>query len=424
MSDLLPSLAKLTLPRMFRVRQHFERRRLEDVAAAVRSEMAKPAIMAKLRPGLTAAVAAGSRGIANIPTLVATVVEQLKKAGLRVFIIPAMGSHGGATAEGQLNVLHHLGITEQSAAAPIRSSMEAVQIGSTVSVHGNVVPLYMDATAHREADLIVPVVRVKPHTGFKGTIESGIGKMLTIGLGKHVGCDLLHREGMHVFDHLIPAAAEVVLATGKIGFAVAVVENAYEETAVVEAVPAEAATRREPELLILAKQLMAKLLLPRIDVLVIEQFGKNISGVGMDSNVTGRSELGGPMKGFDGPAIDRIVVLSLTEQTYGNAHGIGHADIITEKVFQQLDRKVTWTNTLTAGSLACGKLPIALPTEEQTILAAASCVFGVPAERTVIVRIKNTLCLTDIAVSESGLDMVKAIPACEVLGPWDGRWLE
>lgn len=422
MHEFLPGLAELKLPKMYRVRQHFDRTHVSDVPTIVRSELQKMQLTAMLRPGRTVALAVGSRGIANIQIMVRTLAEAVKKAGFDVFIVPSMGSHGGATAEGQVAVLTSLGITEQTVGAPIRSSMQTVTIGSVTSTYGNDVALYMDVIAHGEADLIIPVVRIKPHTGFKGEVESGICKMLTIGLGKHVGCSRLHREGMGVFDHLIPTAGQAVLATGKIPFALAVVENAYEQTALVEAVPVKNAIAREKELLVLAKRLIARLLMPQIDVLVVDQFGKDISGIGMDANVTGRGELGGALPGFDGPSIHRIVVLSLTEHTHGNAHGIGQADIITDRVFEQIDRQTTWTNTLTAGSLACGRLPIALPTEEQAIMAAASCVPGVDASAARIVRIRNTLSLTEIAVSENLLETIQQTDGCELVEPWNGSW--
>jgi hypothetical protein len=406
---------------MFRVRQSFDAQRIDDIDAAVRAEFDKPHVAAKLHANMTVALGVGSRGIANIAHIVRAAVSALKARNVNVFIIPCMGSHGGATAEGQTSVLAKLGITEESARAPIRSSMDAIEIGSVKSTHGNDVKLYMDAIAHREADTIIPINRVKPHTGFKGDIESGICKMLTIGLGKHVGCARLHREGMGVFDHLIPAAGKVVLGTGRVPLALAIVENGYEHPCVIEAIPAEQLLKREAELLDVAKDRMARLLLKNIDVLVIEEIGKNISGVGMDANVTGRGELG-PMPGPNMPKIKRIVVLGLNKNSYGNAHGIGNADVITQHAFDQIDTKATWTNTLTAGSLGAGQIPVAMPDETQAIMAAASCVFGTPAERATIVRIHNTLCLTDIAVSESALPMVEQTAGCEIVGEWDGMW--
>ena len=421
MHEFLPGLSQLKPPPMHRVEQRFDTEHVADVAAAVRQALAHGPEEA-IQPGTKVAVAVGSRGIADLPVLVRTLCDGLKQRGAEVFIVPSMGSHGGATADGQVGTLEHLGVTESSAGVPIRSSMEVRPIGRVTSTHGNTVELTMDAIAHDEADLIVPVARIKPHTGFKGRVESGISKMITIGLGKHVGCSRLHREGMEVFDHLIPTAGQVVLDTGKVAFALAVVENAYEQIARVEAVPAAGAIDREAELLLIAKARMARLLMPRIDVLVVDEVGKNISGVGMDANVTGRGELGGPLKDFDGPQIVRIVVLSLTPETDGNAHGIGLADIITQATFDQINRRMSWTNTLTAGSVGCGKLPIALPTEEAAIMAAASCVPGVPAEQARIVRIRNTLSLTDIAVSPSLIETVAATEGCDVAGPWDGTW--
>lgn len=422
MHEFLPGLSRLELPKMYGVGQRFDPDHIADVESAAHAQLERLEIDTIIRSARTIALAVGSRGIANIAAIVRTTVAHLQRVGIDVFIVPAMGSHGGATAVGQVELLEHFGITEQSVGAPIRSSMEAIEIGSVQSRHGNDVKLYMDAIAHGEADLVVPINRIKPHTGFKGQVESGICKMLTIGLGKHVGCARLHREGMGVFDHLIPLAAQKVLETGKIGFSLAIVENGFEQTAVIEAIPAADTIVREPQLLEIANKRIARFLLPRIDVLVIDEFGKNISGVGMDANVTGRGELGGALPGFDGPAIQRIVVLGLTELTGGNAHGIGHADIITDRVFEQINHRVTWTNTLTAGSLGCGRLPIALPDERQAIMAAASCVFGVDADEAWIVRIKNTLCLTEIAVSESMVETVKKTPNCKLMDEWDGQW--
>ena len=417
MHELIPGLSTLKPPKMHLVNQQFDRTCVADVAGTVRTQLQQPQIANMLRPGMTVALALGSRGIANIAEIAKCVVENLKRRDIQSFIIPAMGSHGGATADGQSQVLAKLDITEQTMGVPIQSSMDAVQIGTVESPNGAELPVYMDAAAHGRADLIIPICRVKAHTSFKGPVESGICKMFTIGLGKQIGCSRLHREGFAVFDRLIPAAAQVVINAGKLGFALALVENAYEQTAVIEAVPADQAIDRDKQLLIHAKRVMARLLLPAVDVLVVEEIGKEISGVGMDSNVTGRG-----VTGFDGPRIERIVVLGLTEKTTGNAHGIGNADVITERAVSQVDRATTWTNTLTSGNLAIGKLPVALPTDDQAIMAAASCVPGVPATDAKIVRIKNTLSLGQIAVSESLLPIVRQTPGCEPLGPWDGQW--
>jgi hypothetical protein len=407
---------------MHRVLQRFDRPRLDDVTAAVRLDLARPEVEATLAGLGTVAVAVGSRGIADIAEIVGSVVAGLTHRGLQVFVVPAMGSHGGATAAGQIDILAHLGITEASIGAPIRSSMEVVEIGSVLSPHGHEVPVFMDAISWSEADAVIPVNRIKPHTGFRGPVESGLCKMLAIGLGKHAGAARLHGEGYEVFDRLILETGRVIIATGRVALGVAIVENAYGEVSRIEAVPGDRIVDREPQLLDEARRLMARLLMPAVDVLVVEEFGKNISGVGMDANVTGRGETGGALPRFDGPTIRRIVVLGLTEESGGNAHGIGLADLITQRAFDQIDRTATWINSLTAGSLAAGQIPIALPSDEEAIDAATHALAGVAPAAARIVRIRNTLHLTEIAVSDTLVATCRATAGCEVLGAWDGTW--
>jgi hypothetical protein len=369
----------------------------------------------------------GSRGIAGLSTIVHALVQALQARGCTVVILPTMGSHGGATPEGQLGVLETYGVTPAAMGVPIISTMATTAVGAlrydegagryVADPSGGLpVPVADDALA---CDLVIPVARIKPHTGFRGEVESGICKMLCVGLGKHAGCSRYHREGYHRFAALMPAAAAVVLATGKVPFALAVVENAAEHTARIEAVPAARILAREPELLQEARSLMARLLLPAIDVLVVERMGKDISGTGMDPNVTGRSE-SGELPGFSGPVIRRIVVLALSEGTHGNACGIGLADLITEHCFQQIDRRITYTNILTSGSLEAGKFPVALPDEDSAIRAALSCMPGVDPATATVVRIRDTLHLRDIAVSENLLPFVRHHPAMELVGAFSG----
>jgi hypothetical protein len=407
---------------MHRVTQRFPRPRLTDLEATVRTELERPEVAARLEPLGSVALAVGSRGIAHLAEIVTALVGGLRSRGLDVFIVPAMGSHGGATAAGQIDMLAHLGISEATVGAPIRSGMEVVEIGSVLSAHGHDVPVFLDAIAWSEADAVIPVNRVKPHTGFRGPVESGLCKMLAIGLGKHTGAARLHAEGYEVFDRLILETARVIIATGRVALGVAIVENAYGEVSLIEAVPADRIPEREPQLLDEARRLMARLLMPAIDVLVVEEFGKNISGVGMDANVTGRGETGGALPRFDGPTISRIVVLGLTDESGGNAHGIGLADLITQRAFDQIDRSATWINSLTAGSLAAGHIPIALPTDEAAIDAATHALPGVAPAAARIVRIRNTLHLTEIAVSDTLVETCRATAGCEVVGAWDGTW--
>lgn len=418
----LPHLTGLVLPPLQRVRQRWPAHGLADVPAAVRASLAQPRIAARLLPGMRIAIAVGSRGIANLPAIVSTLVGSLRERGCQPFIIPAMGSHGGATAEGQTAVLAKLGVTAASAGCPVRSSMDTVRVGGlqwTGNTYVDVGPasatdleLHADAIAMGDADAIIPVVRVKPHTGFRGSHESGICKMLCIGLGKHASCSRLHREGYGRFPLLIPAAGRAVLASGRIPFALALVEDAWDATAVVEAVSGEDILEREPALLDRARALMPHLPFAEIDVLVIERIGKDISGTGMDPNITGRSELG-PVPGFSGPRIKRIVVLGLTAAAGGNASGIGLADVITESCFQAIDRSATAINVLTSGSLHGGRLPVAVVGEDQAILAAAACVPGRAVEDARIVRIHSTLHLGELQVSPNLLAEVDGDPGLE-----------
>ncbi|MBA3845935.1 MAG: hypothetical protein H0X45_04750 [Planctomycetes bacterium] len=424
---MLPGLSDISLPPMHLVRQRFASSAIADVAAAVRAQFARPEIAGRIRRGQRVAVAVGSRGIADLPILVATTVAELERLGAIPFIVPAMGSHGGATADGQRGVLASLGVTEESAGAPIRSAMDVTTLGrlrwdgtayARDDANGTI-PICVDAAAWADADLIVPIARIKPHTGFRGPVESGLCKMLAVGLAKHIGCAGLHRQGYARFAALIPAAAAVVLSSGRVPFSLAVVEDAHDRSAVVEAVPGESTLARETELLTSARAMLPRILLPRIDVLVVERIGKDVSGVGMDANVIGRSELG-RLPGFDGPDIARIVVLGLTETTHGNATGIGFADIITQSCFDAVDRRTTWTNVLTSGSLNGGKIPLAMSSEREAILAAASCVPGVDARDARIVRIRDTLRLDHLAVSENLLPLVRTSADLAVIGPFAG----
>jgi Lactate racemase N-terminal domain len=422
MSDYHPGLTNIRVPTMHRVRQQFPTLQVNDVAAAVRASMGTSAIRATLRPGMKVAVAVGSRGIAGLATLVKTVVDELCAFGCQVIIIPAMGSHGGATPDGQRQILHDYGITSANMNVSIISSMTTRIVGAlnydevSQGYHSGpdgAIPVSLSQDAW-DCDAVVPIVRIKPHTGFRGEYESGICKMLCIGLGKHAGCSRYHREGYSRFSSLMPAAAQVILATGKIAFALAVVENAAEQTAVVEAIPAAEIMEREPKLLLEAKRLMPRLLIPRVDVLVVERIGKNISGLGMDSYITGRGG-NGPVLGVTGPPIKRIVVLGLTEETHGNASGIGLADLTTESVYRAINRQSTYINVLTSGTLDAGKIPIALPNEDTAIRVAMTCVPGTNPEDVTIVRIKDTLHLEDIQVSANVLPMIQHIPGLECL---------
>ncbi|HRW46059.1 MAG: DUF2088 domain-containing protein, partial [Caldilinea sp.] len=302
MPILTQEAAGRALPRLLPVTQSFPRPRLDDPRAATQRMVSDRLAELNARSGARVAIGVGSRGIRDIVPVVQATVTACRDAGLAPCIVPAMGSHGGGTAEGQRSVLEHLGITEEAVGAPIVSSQDVTTIGVTESG----IPVSFDRTA-LDADFIVPINRVKPHTDFAGTHESGLCKMLAIGFANHAGCSRIHQEGFARFHVVIPEVAGLILRTLPVAFGVAIVENAYDETCLIEAIPRAAILTREAELLQIAYANMARLYFDHIDVLVVEEIGKNISGAGMDPNIIGRTA-GGLLPGFDGPAIRRIVV--------------------------------------------------------------------------------------------------------------------
>jgi len=318
------------LPRMVNVRQKFESVHLGDLAATVAKEFQRPEVRARVKAGQTIAVGCGSRGIANIATIVKCVIRELQALGARPFIFPAMGSHGAATAEGQKKVLEGYGITEASTGVPVRATMDTVIVGTLADG----TPVHMDRFA-AEADGIVVINRIKPHTAFRGATESGITKMLAIGIGKIVGAATYHQQGMDTFPELLPKVRDANLAARNVLFGVGIVENAHDQTAVIEVIPSEHIARREPVLQDMAKKLMPQLFFSEIDVLVIDEMGKNISGAGFDPNITGRNRRS--VQWNFGPRTKKIVILGLTPETGGNATGLGGADIITMRLFREID---------------------------------------------------------------------------------------
>ena len=390
------SVKNIELPKMVKVGQIFSDDHLENTAVAVR-EAAGP-FTAEMREGATAAVLVGSRGITNIDIIAKAVVDTLKDAGVKPFIIPAMGSHGGGTSEGQEEVLRDYGITEQTMGVPINSSMETEIIGETadgIEVHFSRPAL--------EADYVVPIARVKPHTDFNGRVESGLCKMLAIGGGKHNGCSRIHREGFPALEHTIPDVAEVIIGRVDIPFGMAIIENAFEKTHTVEAVRGADFLTREPELLNLAKSLMPRIKFDDIDILIIEQIGKDISGTGMDTNIIARDSFG-PLPGMV-PRIQRIIIEDLTEGAHGNAIGFGMADFILRSALDKIDFNATYTNGIASGNTNGMKIPVIMDTEEEAIRAALQTCIGIDISNPRIVKIKDTLHLSEIEVSENMLGL-------------------
>ena len=398
MPVLTEEALKMQLPKMIKVRQKFAKEHIQNIEEVVCQELGQEKIRALIKPGQKIALAVGSRGINNLSRIVKETVVFLKGLGAEPFIVPAMGSHGGATAEGQLEVLHGFGIDEKSMGVPIKSSMEVVLLGNTPQG----IPAYMDKNA-READMVVLINRVKPHTNFRGPIESGLCKMCAIGLGKHIGCSRLHEEGWPDFSRVVETVAEIFIQKANIGFGLAILENAYDETAEIKAVTKDEILAKEPELQAKAKEMMPALLVPDMDVLVVEQLGKNISGAGMDPNIIGRSDLA---YCYTGPKIKRIVVLDLSEMTHGNASGIGMADFTTKTVFDKLDLPATYANMIAAGAPELANIPIVMETERESIIAAVRCCGRIDANGPRIVKIQDTLNLGEIWVSENMLPLI------------------
>ena len=405
---VVPGGFEVDIPPLTPIAQHFPRLQVEDVAAAARAAIDR--LELGRLDGRSIAITAGSRGIPGIVEVLKATVAALVERGARPFLVPAMGSHGGATAEGQVEVLARYGVVEAAIGAPIRATMETVVVGR---LPGGT-ELHADRYA-AAADGIVVFNKIKPHTGFKGPIESGLAKMLVIGLGKHAGARVIHGCGMANFAELIPQAAAGLIAKLPILFGLGLVENAWGRPALVEAIRPQHILAREAEILVEAKKLISRLLLPEIDVLIVDRIGKDVSGSGMDPNVTGRSATNLP--GFTAPPIEKIIVRGLTEQTHGNAVGIGLADFTTARVVAQIDYVAMYTNAFSARVMRGARLPVILANDRDALMGALQTCFGVEPARAKVVRIRDTKHLERIAVSQAVLDEIEGSPEFEILGP-------
>lgn len=395
---------------MIRVRQTFNSRQITDVRGAVLAQLERPEIRGRVRPGDRVAVGCGSRGIHRIDEIVKAVVDGLLDLGANPFLVPAMGSHGGATPQGQRQILASYGITEETMGVPMDASMDTVPLGTTPTG----IPLYFSRSAY-EADWVLPINRVKLHTDFSGPIESGLVKMMTIGFGKERGCNALHLQGTTNFARIIPEAGRGVLSQVDMRFGIAIVENAYDRTAVIEAIPQENLFDREPELLALSKELFPRIPFEKVDVLVVEEFGKDISGAGMDPNITGRSSVG-PVENFRGPDIQRIVVCDLTEASHGNAVAVNVADFITRTFFEKMDLRAVYANGLACCNPQACQIPVIMDSEEEAVAAAVRTCRFIDQENPRIVRLKNTLSLAEFEISPALLEEARALPGLEILG--------
>lgn len=398
---------------MIRLRQTFDRTTVADIPGTVRAELKRLALEQRIRPGQRIALTGGSRGVANIALILKTVVDHVKSLGARPFIFPAMGSHGGATAEGQTAMLAHYQVTEAFTGAPVLSSMDTVEISRT----RDGVPVFIDRNAC-EADGIIVINRIKPHTKFKAPIESGLMKMMAIGMGKQKGAEHYHKAAIqYTFPKIIIAAGREVLKKASILCGLGLVENGYDQTAVIAALLPEELEEREKELLVLAKKMMPRLPFDDIDLLIIDEMGKDISGMGIDPNITGRNR--DVLGVFPHPVnARRLFVRDLTPSSGGNATGIGVADLTTKRLVDKIDRLSTYMNCITGISLEKAAIPMHFDTDRECIRVALGSVGLIPAEKSRIIRIKNTLQLDELEVSEVYRDEILKRSDLEILeGP-------
>ena len=405
-SEIRRILAGTKLPKFAMVRQIFPDDAIPDVAAYLNEKLADPEISERIKPGMTVAMTGSSREIANMPLILKELARFVKAHGAKPYIVPAMGSHGGATDEGQKELLEGYGITEEACECPIFSSMETVRVGE---VDGDEVR--MDKFAH-DADAIILVGRIKAHTAFRGPYESGMAKMMAIGLGKREGADSLHKLGFGLMGDRMPRFAHVVFDHCNIVFGVAPIENEHDHTCRIEVLKSEEIFEKEPDLLKYAKSRMPRIILPETDVLIVREIGKNFSGSGMDPNVTGTFATpyadGGIKK-------ERVVVLDLSEETHGNYLGLGNADMCSYRAFSKARTNGCYANMLTSTVLRVGKIPMILEDDELALRAAVKMLTLGDREHPRMIYLKNTLSLENILISEAQLDEVRQHEDMEIL---------
>jgi hypothetical protein len=398
-------------PQVFRVRQRFVAPKVDDVAAEVLAQLARLDLGRRIQPGQTVAITAGSRGIANLSLILRSAVEHLKCLGARPFIVPAMGSHGGGTAEGQQQVIASYGITEAEVGCPVRSSMETVVVCQAAEGF----PIHFDRFAH-EADHVLVCNRVKPHTRFVGDLESGLMKMMLIGLGKKNGAEIYHQAIQDfTFGQIVRSVGAEVIRRCRIVAGLAIVENAYDQTACIEAVSPETFEEREKELLRRAKQWMARIPFDRADVLLVDRIGKNISGTGLDTNVVGRKFNDHHAVEGETPHIKLIAVRGLTDATHGNAVGLGIAEFCRSRVLREADIAATRLNAIVAGHVPAAMLPLDYETDREILDVALSTIGLAAPPDARLLWIADTLNLAQLECSTAYLEEVRRSPDLEIL---------
>lgn len=388
-SDLVRDIR---IPEMMKVSQRFDGTSIGDVPLKVQEELSRQQIKERIRPGMRIAICAGSRGISNYAAVVRTTVDVLKELGAQPFVIPAMGSHGGASAQGQLDILEGYGITEEAMGCPVLSSMDTAEIGTTLDGR---FPVMIDRHAS-QADGIVLVNRIKPHTAFRGPYESGLMKMLAIGLSKQKGAEFCHSLGFKHMADMIPLFGKAIIHHANILFGIALIENVYDQTSDVVALTDQEIIEQEPALLDRAKASMPRILIDQADLLIVDEIGKNISGDGMDPNISGTFAEPYASGGID---VQRVAVLDITKQSHGNTIGWGMADCSTKRAFDKFDPEMTYPNSLTCRVTQVSKIPMIFRNDQECIQGAIKTMSDVDYDNVRVIRIKNTLSLAEIEVS-------------------------
>lgn len=395
MPVLLPEDYEYKLPRMYTIHQHFPDEHLDDPETVLKESLSREEIRVLVKSGMKVAVAVGSRGITGISQIVKITIDYLKELGASPFIVSAMGSHGGGTKEGQREVLASYGITEENMGVPVVTDTDTVDLGA----RKNGQHVWFDRAAY-QADLIVPINRIKLHTDFVGELQSGLCKMLVIGLGNQKGCSAAHETDFEEFSDMLEESAALIIKKAPVGFGVAIMENAFDETCLLEAVPAGQMIAREKELVKLCVEKMPYIQVKKADIIIVEEIGKDISGAGFDPNILGRSTVRSKYL-LPIPEFQKLVLLDVTEASHGNAIGVGLFDVITEKVFSKMDREATYANAIACKCILDARIPMIAKDEDEAVRIAVKSCRSLDMENLRIIRIKNTLNLEKIQVSEA-----------------------
>jgi len=399
--------------KMQHILQTFRNNKIDNIPLTISQEFNRIKLDQKIKPGMQVGITVGSRGINNIQLVIKSVIQEIKKRGGEPFILPAMGSHGGATAEGQKEMLAGYGITEESMGVPIKATMDVVKIGELK----NGLPVYFDKYAF-QADGIIAVNRIKVHTAFKGEVESGLNKILAVGLGKQRGASLVHYLGVKGLRDYMVEFARVIISKAPILCGLGILENAYDDTYKLVAANPKDFEKVDKELLEECKKILPRLPVSDIDILVVEEMGKNISGPGMDTNIIGGIHEY-KKEEFSPPRIKRILVLDLTPETHGNALGVGLAHIITRRLYKKIDFKATYTNTITSTFLERSRIPLIADTDKEALNIALKTIWNLPGTKPRIIIIRNTLKLDDMYVSEAIWEDIKDKENILSKGEWE-----